>query len=205
MSCDPDEFRYGLMLAYLELETALGAIQADYEFLDKDRSPEDAVDALLRARCSKVHSRRYSNFPRKDRRPPTLQFPGPAGRSAMSDAALRTALAVFAEDLGRARDTLLADVDDIASEPIGDIDKLESQIDEILWDGDEGLEAGPLIVVERATIAALRISSGDPSGDIEDAFRDYDWLVRRAFAEFREALDGTAERASRTEQVGARQ
>jgi hypothetical protein len=40
----------------------------------------------------------------------------------MSDAALRTALAVFAEDLGRARDTLLADVDDIASEPIGDID-----------------------------------------------------------------------------------
>jgi hypothetical protein len=49
MSCDPDEFRYGLMLAYLELETALGAIQADYEFLDKDRSPEDAVDALLRA------------------------------------------------------------------------------------------------------------------------------------------------------------
>ena len=44
-----DEFRSGLMLGYLELETALDAIEADYEFLDEDCSPEDAVDALLRA------------------------------------------------------------------------------------------------------------------------------------------------------------
>jgi hypothetical protein len=43
-----DEFRFGLMLAYLELETAFDAIMADYEFFDEDCSPGDAVDALLR-------------------------------------------------------------------------------------------------------------------------------------------------------------
>jgi hypothetical protein len=49
VSCDPDEFRYGLMLAYLELERAIEAIEADYEFLfHEDRSPQDALDALLR-------------------------------------------------------------------------------------------------------------------------------------------------------------
>jgi hypothetical protein len=123
----------------------------------------------------------------------------------MKNSTLKNALAVFAEDLRRARDILLAEVDGIASEPIGDIDELESQIDEILEDGEKGPEAGPLIVVERATIAALRISSGDPSGEVEDAFRDYDWLVRQAFRELREALSRTAEDASRTKQVGASQ
>jgi hypothetical protein len=50
VSCSPDEFRYGLMLAYIELETALDAVEADYEFLfHEDRSPQDAVEALLRA------------------------------------------------------------------------------------------------------------------------------------------------------------
>ena len=52
---------------------------------------------------------------------------------------------------------------------------------------------------------ALRILSPDPSGDIEDAFRNYDWLVRQAFRQFREALSHTAEGAARTEQVGASQ
>ena len=118
--------------------------------------------------------------------------------------ALRNALAVLAEDLGRARDILLAEVDGIASEPIGDIDELESLIDEILEEGEEAPKAG-FIVVEQAAITALRISSGDPSGEIEDAFREYDWLVRRAFREFREALSRTAEGASRPEQVGASQ
>ena len=45
----PDEFRFGLVLAYLELETALDAIETDYEFADEDCSSEHAVDALLRA------------------------------------------------------------------------------------------------------------------------------------------------------------
>jgi hypothetical protein len=44
-----DEFRYGLMVAHLELATALEAIEADYEFLVEDHNSEDAIDALLRA------------------------------------------------------------------------------------------------------------------------------------------------------------
>jgi hypothetical protein len=48
VSCDPDEFRHGLLLAYLELETAIEAIEADYAFLNEGCSSEDAVDALLR-------------------------------------------------------------------------------------------------------------------------------------------------------------
>jgi hypothetical protein len=46
--CNPDEFKLGLLLAYLELETAIEAIEADYKFLGKGCSPEDAIDALLR-------------------------------------------------------------------------------------------------------------------------------------------------------------
>ena len=37
------------MLAYIDLETALDAIEAGYGLLDEDLSPRDAVDALLRA------------------------------------------------------------------------------------------------------------------------------------------------------------
>lgn len=105
----------------------------------------------------------------------------------MTDA-LKNALAVFLEDIQRARDILLAEVDAIASEPIADIDDLESQIDEILEDGEKGPKDGSLIVVERAAIAALRISSPDPSGDIEDAFHDFDWLIKQAIRHFKEAL-----------------
>jgi hypothetical protein len=104
----------------------------------------------------------------------------------MTDA-FRSAFAFFVDDLEAALGIFIDEAESVASGPIGDIDELESLIDEILEDAEAGPRDGS-IVVERAAIAALRISSSDPSDDLQDALESLNWKFRKALREFKEAL-----------------
>ena len=105
----------------------------------------------------------------------------------MSNSKLKTALAFYEDDFESATARLRVKVEGIAYESSGDIEELGSRIDEILEESAKTLKPG-FIVVSVEALEALRIPSSDPSDEIEDAFRDYDWEVRKALRELKAAL-----------------
>jgi hypothetical protein len=104
----------------------------------------------------------------------------------MTDATLKNALRALVEDLETARDILMAEVSGVASELSDDIDHLDDGVDEIIENGAKGAKPG-FLIIEHGALDALRIPSSDPNDEIKNAFRDYDWLVRRALSELRRA------------------
>jgi hypothetical protein len=99
-----------------------------------------------------------------------------AGRSAMSDAALKGALRELREDLERLR----ADLENTIAELVG-IDEYAE--DDILTKGDDGS-----IVIDVAELKALLESLDDAAEAAADAFRKFDQEVDRVWRRFRQAL-----------------
>jgi hypothetical protein len=105
----------------------------------------------------------------------------------MTHATFKTAFAFLRDDLDAALAVFVAEAESIANWPVVDIDELDSSIDAILEESEEASKEG-FLVVERATIAALRIASSDPSDEIHDALESLNWKFRKALREFKEAL-----------------
>ena len=105
----------------------------------------------------------------------------------MVDASFKSALAFFVDDIEAALGIFIDEAESVVSGLGDEIDELESLIDEILEDAEAGPRDG-FIVVERAAIAALRISSSDPSDDLQNARESFNWKFRKALREFKEAL-----------------
>jgi hypothetical protein len=106
----------------------------------------------------------------------------------MIDTTLKAAFRVLVDELENATARCKSEVESEVFDPDHFVDEVTDLVDEILESEEAPQQEGSLLVSVE-TLKALRVAVNDVTGgDVEHAFRDFAWEMRKAFREFTEAL-----------------